>query len=685
MIGSPHLKQGALVAGRWQVSQFLGHGDLGEVYEAIDSGGGKMCALKLYAAPVVGASAAWTEFERIARAVSMLPFDTIARVTDFGIDPKLGAAFSVGERVLWPSLDEEVRRSGPLAPKHVAAILELIAPALDAAHAAGIVHRELTPSNLFAAKHVVTGARITDFGVSVLRSAIAMAPGWAGPPGWTAPDGVDRAAPPSAGMDVYAIGAIVFFLLTGRSAFRSMQSGPPDPNALWNEIILPLPPASERARELGASLPPELDKWFAHTLVPHPKARFSTVAEASREFSSRLGVPAGRAAAPAAQQAAKPALGISKKTMLGMGVGEATPPPLPASAAAPAAGAPRAAAPAAAAPAPGKLGKGTQLGLGVPPGIFDNPAPGPADAAIPAPPNAIQMSHAPVSPTAPTDPAGARGPQPGAFGQTLPIAMMSPIAPKQARPLGGTMPMMDPDAVAKGSPGAPARPGGTMPILPDAGGVPNAEPGAHRASSPSVSDSGPVAIASPQPLAYMGDLPRTNSQYTGPHAAYGVPAAAPAQAPTVAGLPRKTSLLVPLAIAGALFIVAIVGIVGWFVVSRGGRVEPAAPSAVATPVVSTTPPPEAPTAAATESAAVETAPAESASAAPSEPAPEPPAPKAAAEPPAEKPKAEKPPPVEAKPAKPPAEAPPKESPSTGTAAKPDKSKKPCGTFINPCK
>src|SRR4029078_763060 len=101
-------------------------------------------------------------------------------------------------------------------------LLHLIGRVLDAAHASGLVHRDLRPTNLFLDKSG-TAAKISDFGVSILRASAPPAPGWAGPVGWTAPDAADVATPATPQMDTYSIGTVVFFLLTGKSPFLALQ------------------------------------------------------------------------------------------------------------------------------------------------------------------------------------------------------------------------------------------------------------------------------------------------------------------------------------------------------------------------------------------------------------------------------------------------------------------------------
>ena len=179
---SSRVEPGAVVAGRWHVTQLIGRGDLGEVFEVLDGPAGRVYALKLFSPDAIRGNA-WQEYQAIARSASSIAVDTISKVHELGVDPALGAPFAVGERILWPSLDEELRSSRPFALKRVATILELMAPALDSAHLAGLVHRDLRPTNVFTAKHVATGVRITDFGVRTLRAAVAPTPGWAAPVG----------------------------------------------------------------------------------------------------------------------------------------------------------------------------------------------------------------------------------------------------------------------------------------------------------------------------------------------------------------------------------------------------------------------------------------------------------------------------------------------------------------------
>ncbi len=593
------LQPGAQIASRWQVNQLIGAGALGEVYEVVESANGRVYALKLFTPELAKAAALWADYQALARRASSLPFDTIAKLYDFGGDQALGGApFSVGERVLWPSLDQLVKQRGPLPVERVAVLLELLAPALDAAHAAGVVHRGLSPSNVFAAKEG-GGVRVSDFGAALLRRAVTVAPGWAGPPGYIGPDAVDHTAPANPRMDVYALGALVFFALTGFSPFKAMQARPIDFGVLWNELILPLPPASQRARELGASLPAELDPWFVQTLSPHPKARFASISEATHAFAQRAaarvrevsgvtgtsgiapagtvkggplhtmmgGFGVGMPAAPEERSAA--VVPAPKRTMMGM-------PKLPGSAV-----------PAPAVPAPTPRAT-TPLGLGTP------------VAASPAEPKR-SFSGTLVMEDAKTA-ARAAGPGVSPTAQTEPVDLLLQVSPAPGPAAAASQVRNDPAA----------------PLLGTAT--------SYRPPAPSVSDSGPVALVSARPLAYMPDLPRPAPAAAAPQVVP-APARANERPPSEPAAPQRGGLVLPLLLGGTALVLA-VGVAGaWFAIrySRTAQREAAPPSPESSATAAEPLPPEpasagpaisAPTAVASASEAPPASAAPSASAAP---------------------------------------------------------------------
>ena len=282
----PQMNPGAILAGRWQIQDFVGSGETGEVYGVRDMHGSGTFALKLFWPNALGQPEIWSAVQQTARTASGLGVDGVARAYDFGIDANSARPFYVTERVSWSSLTDRVRLRGPLTPAEMSIALGVLSRALDGAHAVGLVHRDLKPDNVFVSPDNANWVRISDFGVALLRSASPPPPGWGGTVGWVAPDAADPNARSTPAMDVFSLGLVVFFALSGGALHRAARKTPIDPGALWQELTSPLDSASLRARELGASVDPAFDVWFQRAVAPLPQARFSSVSAMASAFDA---------------------------------------------------------------------------------------------------------------------------------------------------------------------------------------------------------------------------------------------------------------------------------------------------------------------------------------------------------------------------------------------------------------
>lgn len=280
------LPPGTVLSGRYQVGEVIGESDLSVVYSAKDQRGQAQVALKVFHPAVKDRAAALSEYQSQARQASGLGVEGIARAYDFGIDANSGVPFSTAELIGWASLDRRVLSQGPLGVADLARAVEVLARALDAAHARGVAHRDLKPQNVFISPDNPEWARLTDFGVGAVRRGAPEALGWGGPPGYTPAEAVDAAAPASPAADLFALGVIAFFALTRATPFRSLRSPGFDPNAHWAELNQPLSPLSERAKEVGVALDAALDGWFARALALDPRERFPNAGEMSRELTA---------------------------------------------------------------------------------------------------------------------------------------------------------------------------------------------------------------------------------------------------------------------------------------------------------------------------------------------------------------------------------------------------------------
>ncbi len=275
----PRLAPPQSVLGRYTVHALVGEGPLGEVHDIVDGQSGAHYALKLFPQALAG-SPAWPPF--LANVKRLAGSPGLARAFDGGIEPSSGTPYVLTELLAIPPLARHLV-SDRLAPPAVGQLLKSLAAALVHAHELGVGHGALHPHNVFFQEHQGTAqVRVTDLGTAALRAA---APPPSGPArlGWIAPEQWGGAAP-SPATDVWSMGVLAFYALTGRLPFVAAKGEPIDANALWSELQAALGSASQRARDLGVSLHESMDPWFARALSPNPAARFPSAIEAADAF-----------------------------------------------------------------------------------------------------------------------------------------------------------------------------------------------------------------------------------------------------------------------------------------------------------------------------------------------------------------------------------------------------------------
>lgn len=203
-----------LVAGRYAISAELGRGGMGVVWRAEDRVLGRPVALKELATPP------GTNLERVMReARTAGRLNDPGVVTVYDVVSEQGATFIVMELVVAPTLADVVGREGPLANDRVAALGLQVLGALESAHAAGVVHRDVKPSNIM----VLPGDRVklADFGIARAMDdpALTQTGGVMGSPGYMAPE-LFAGAGPSPASDLWSLGATLFHAAEGRAPFQ---------------------------------------------------------------------------------------------------------------------------------------------------------------------------------------------------------------------------------------------------------------------------------------------------------------------------------------------------------------------------------------------------------------------------------------------------------------------------------
>src|SRR6476646_1644889 len=240
---------GAIFAGRYRMLERLGRGGMGEVWCADDLVLHTQVALK------VGRSASPEGRERLLNEVRLarqITHPAVCRVFDVG-DAE-GGIFYTMELVRGEDLASLVRRVGRLPSEKVVDIALQLCAGLAAAHAQGVLHRDLKPANVMIDDH--GAVRITDFGIAITRTEASGRSALTGTPAYMAPEQRTFGASLSEQTDLYALGLVLYELVTG---------GPPVLGANGN------PPASPST--LVPNVDPALDQIVIQALAADPAAR----------------------------------------------------------------------------------------------------------------------------------------------------------------------------------------------------------------------------------------------------------------------------------------------------------------------------------------------------------------------------------------------------------------------------
>ncbi len=250
----------------------LGGGGMGEVYLAEHQMLKRPCAIKLIRQEHSEDAHAMARFEREVRATAQLSHWNTIEIFDYGRNDD-GTFYYVMEYLPGLSLDVLVRRHGPLPPARVIYLLRQACDALNEAHGVGLVHRDIKPANLFAAYrgglHDVT--KLLDFGlVKTLQgdNAIPLSreDTIAGSPLYVAPEQVIHSQIPDRRADIYSLGAVAYFLLTGRPPFLG-ESAMEVMIAHTHEPVIP-------PSEVRPGLPSDLEQVVLRCLAKKPCDRF---------------------------------------------------------------------------------------------------------------------------------------------------------------------------------------------------------------------------------------------------------------------------------------------------------------------------------------------------------------------------------------------------------------------------
>jgi eukaryotic-like serine/threonine-protein kinase len=287
-VTAPQLSPGYVIAGKYSVQALLGYGGSSATYRVVDATGNAF-AVRIYAPNIAQRPEVMAMIEQIYSATNGLPPDTVLPVLDAGYDPQTAAPYTATEYSPAPSLAQMVQQR-PLAPHEVAQIAQNLARVLEGSHARQLMHHALKPSNVFIAPQGYS-VRVMDFGAGLARSYEQTNEGYAIAAPWVAPEQMQGSAPAGAPADVFAMGLLLFYALTGRPYWRSCQGPQPDFGGWQQELVGPRTPASQRAIEVGAQISPVLDAVFTRALAIDPNERFRQVSDLAAAFAAAANMP----------------------------------------------------------------------------------------------------------------------------------------------------------------------------------------------------------------------------------------------------------------------------------------------------------------------------------------------------------------------------------------------------------
>ena len=272
-----------VIGGKYRITELIGQGGMGTVFEAVHNGTGSRVAIKLIVSRDIKEEV-FVRFQREARAAGTIDSRHIVRVFDMGTDDISGSPYMVMERLVGEDLSQLMRRTGPLSPTVSCSLIAQAALGLAKAHESGVVHRDIKPANLFLHDGGDQGEvilKILDFGIAKVlmdvmqrseEGGLTRTGSMLGSPHYMSPEQAQGLRTIDQRSDIWSLGVVLYKMLAGQTPHAHLQT--------LGQVILAI--CSQPARsvqELAPWVPPEVARIVHRALQPDPGQRFQSAYE----------------------------------------------------------------------------------------------------------------------------------------------------------------------------------------------------------------------------------------------------------------------------------------------------------------------------------------------------------------------------------------------------------------------
>ena len=270
-----------MLGGRYRVERELGRGGMAKVYRGEDTVLGRTVAIKILAPQYADDPNFVTRFRREAQAAARLSNQNLVSVFDTGSDD--GVHYIVMEFVEGKTLADYLSGGGRIMPERAIDIATDVCRALEAAHAQGVIHRDIKPGNIMLDQR--GDVKVTDFGIArvTTNETVAQTAAVLGTASYLSPEQA-QGQPVDARSDLYSLGCVLFEMVTGRPPFQGDS-----PVAVASKQVLEQPPSPSK---LNPDVSPDLDAVILRAMAKNPANRYQSAEEMRADLDRvRRGLP----------------------------------------------------------------------------------------------------------------------------------------------------------------------------------------------------------------------------------------------------------------------------------------------------------------------------------------------------------------------------------------------------------